>query len=667
MEIDLIGRIKNAPNFYSKPLMPIFEAIVNSIHAIEDTKQENGYINVYIERVQKQDSFLDSDDIGYIENFRIEDNGIGFNEDNFKSFQKSDSTHKATRGGKGIGRFLWLKSFDNVHIESIFQEKDNAFCKRVFDFQLTAEGVVNHSTNQCAETQRKTLINLQKFKDKYAKECPRRLATIGQKIIEHCLVYFLSNSCPVIKLISNNQSEEDLTLNELFKEQFASQTKSIEFHLKHKVFNVRLLRLYSSEETKHLVHFCANNRVVLSKNLSKAIPDLNKKLIDENGRAFVFSFYTSGKYLDDNVNAERTDFSFVEDDETLFAEEISEKQLLDSVAERVKENLKEYLDNLTKDKLEHTRNYIEMQAPQFRHLLKYTEYLRAIPANLDSTQLDTKLYEIDRELNSKLKEQANSILKTNLEDIKDLKTYKEEYYKFLEEINDVGKAKLAQYVIHRRLIIDLLGNNLNMKNGSYQPEASIHEIIFPMQTTSDEILYEQQNLWLIDERLSYHKFLASDKRLDQIPLINISSEKRPDIIIFNSLIAFAENEPYDSIVIIEFKKPCRDEYTDDENPINQIYNYIDTITDKKAKDAKGRPIYVRGDTPFYCYIICDITNKIETYAKRANCNKTPDGFGYYGFNEKYSAYIEILSYTKLINDARKRNRVLFEKLNIPQY
>lgn len=34
-----------------------------------------------------------------------------------------------------------------------------------------------------------------------------------------------------------------------------------------------------------------------------------------------------------------------------------------------------------------------------------------------------------------------------------------------------------------------------------------------MQTTSDEIELDDMNLWLIDDRLAYHHFLASDKLL----------------------------------------------------------------------------------------------------------------------------------------------------------
>ena len=47
-----------------------------------------------------------------------------------------------------------------------------------------------------------------------------------------------------------------------------------------------------------------------------------------------------------------------------------------------------------------------------------------------------------------------------------------------------------------------------------------------------------------------------------------------------------------------------------------------------------------------------------------NFSQMSDKVGYYCFNDKMNSYIEILPYNKIINDANKRNRILFEKLGI---
>lgn len=73
---------------------------------------------------------------------------------------------------------------------------------------------------------------------------------------------------------------------------------------------------------------------------------------------------------------------------------------------------------------------------------------------------------------------------------------------------------MAEYVVRRKAVIDLLEHALEVdEKGKYSKESQIHSIVCPMQTTSDEIKLDDMNLWLIDDRLAYHHFLVSDKKL----------------------------------------------------------------------------------------------------------------------------------------------------------
>lgn len=136
--INISGRVKNFPLPKNKPLIPMFEAIVNSLHAIEERKREDpsfqsGKISIALLRDEQQ-SFIG--ELPTIEGFTISDNGISFNDRNMESFSESDSAYKSNIGGKGVGRFSWLKTFPNVHITSIY--KENGFhLKREFDFSLS--------------------------------------------------------------------------------------------------------------------------------------------------------------------------------------------------------------------------------------------------------------------------------------------------------------------------------------------------------------------------------------------------------------------------------------------------------------------------------------------------------------------------------------------------
>jgi hypothetical protein len=153
--------------------------------------------------------------------------------------------------------------------------------------------------------------------------------------------------------------------------------------------------------------------------------------------------------------------------------------------------------------------------------------------------------------------------------------------------------------------------------------------------------------------------------------IEIESRSRPDLLIFNdppifdNPFAFTDSEPpFGSIVLVEFKRPARDDYNDEENPIVQVYGYVEEIQSGKAKDRHGRPIVVPRSTPFYAYIICDLTPKLRSQATYMQLTPSPDSLGYFGYNAQLFAYVEIISFDKLVNDARKRNAILFEQLGM---
>lgn len=187
-----------------------------------------------------------------------------------------------------------------------------------------------------------------------------------------------------------------------------------------------------------------------------------------------------------------------------------------------------------------------------------------------------------------------------------------------------------------------------------------------MGTTSDDVPSEQQNLWVIDERLAFHSFLSSEKALSTAPALDTNSATRPDIFIFNTPILFGDGSvPLTTMIVVEFKRPDRTSYPD-ETPLAQVFRIVREVRDGVRKDSKGQAIRpATRDIPAYCYVICDLTDKLETILQDASAIRTPDNLGYYGFNSTLNAYYEVISYPKLLADARKRNRVLFEKLNLP--
>jgi hypothetical protein len=238
---------------------------------------------------------------------------------------------------------------------------------------------------------------------------------------------------------------------------------------------------------------------------------------------------------------------------------------------------------------------------------------------------------------------------------------------WLERSNELGKSALARYVAHRKVMLEFLHESLrkDKSTGKHKLEDVVHRIIYPMRTTSDHVNYDQQNLWMIDERLAFHEFLTSDKRLDQTDGLSTDSQMRPDLLVFQETLSFKQDaDVLESVVVVEFKQPGRDDYDAKNNPIEQAFNLIDRIREGRM-ERDGRPIRVRSNAiPAWAYVVCDLTDSLKRIARSRGLLDTVDGEGKYQYFPDLKTYIEIIPYDKLLSDAKKRNRVLFESLNL---
>lgn len=662
MKTDVIGKVDKIKLPTSKALFPLFEAVVNSFQAIEElSQQKNTYINLIIQRDDSQTTLTNED--SPIKSVIIEDNGIGFTDIHYNSFQTSDSTLKKLKGGKGIGRFLWLKTYEKVIINSTYKEKNN-FYNRKFEFLLQNEDITNGKSEPIKVKENKTIIKLENFKNDYKQVCPKQLDKIANRIIEHCLLYFLASNCPTVTL---KDEKTEINLNDEFLKYIRDRSEPEEFTIKEQQFKIWHLKLYDSIEKDHRFYYCANNREVKNEKIEKFIPDLGKRIKEVNGKSFTYFAYVFGNYLDNNVNNERTDFDFFDEtDNEVIPYVVKRTEINDKIIEKIKDYLKDYLNVIKIQKKEQIKDYINNEAPQYRFLFnhKEDEILEKIPPNLSKDKLDIKLYELKTQTYIEARKDVQEVL--NIEHTEMSDEYSAKLEQGINLINESSKSDLINYIVHRRIILDIFEQNLKRDNqNKYSLEKAIHNLIFPLKHTSDNIDFEKQNLWIIDEKLAYHSYLASDMELNKIA--NTESEQRPDIILFNNCHAFINEgiQPYNSVVIIEFKKPMRNDYSSTKDPIYQILDYIDVILDGNAKDKDGRPIKISENTAFFLYLICDITPTLEKLLSReASIVKTPDGLGYFWFHQRKKAYIEVISYNKLLQDAKKRNQILFDKLNI---
>lgn len=669
--VDLRGRVGNTHLPEYKSLWPLFEAIVNSIQSLEDSDDATDKaIEIYAQRqeeyqittVDKQDS--KKVEITPFEKFTISDNGAGFGSANYESFRTADSSLKWKKGCKGIGRFLWLKAFEKVEISSVFFE-DDKWQERRFAFDVN--GIApDENVFETKETTPKTTITLCGFKSNYRDKTPLSLEALAKKIIEHCLVYFLFESCPNI-VIRDNLGEQ-FWLNDYFNRVIKDSLHQDHFNVGDREFALYHIKMPEGV-TSHELHLCANKREVRSYALSKHLLNLQSRITDEDGNAFYYAGFLSSSYLDNAVNSSRTNFNFENDGQIDFDQSLPEKELIDAANAYIISYLSDYIDEIAKQKAKRINEYVSHKQPKYRYLVaQRPSTIEAISPNVSDRELDVALYKelLQWDLETKQSgEQLQEDLSKNLLSANEVKERYDQYYK---QINGLSKTSLAEYIIRRKVILDLLENSLQQaQDGKYASEDSVHSIICPMRYTSDEVSFEEMNLWIIDERLAYHNFLASDKQMKSIPVIDSASETRMDIAVFDEVMSFSDkNTQFNSITIIEFKKPNRNDLKPDEkNPIHQVLRYVEDIKSGKRMRANGRPFGNVSNTAFYCYVIADLTDSLKEDAKFAGLHITSDGEGYFGHNPDPGAYIEVISFEKLLRDAKERNQVLFDKLFSP--
>ncbi len=663
--IHLPGRVENVRLPYRKALYPVFEAIVNSIHAIEAAGRREGHIDIEVVREANQGVLIEDVSVAPVASFAVTDDGVGFTDENYESFQTSDSRFKRAYGAKGVGRLLWLKAFSRTKVDSVFESDGKRF-RRTFDFLLTPDGVENHTVGQANGARPQTTVHLQTFLPKYGEACPKKLGTIAAKVLDHCLIHLTQDGCPRIVV---RDDREQFVLNDLYAERLARGSSRTTFTVKEKEFSILHLRIHSPEEPKHRLHFCAQKREVVEENLGTLVPDLQRKLTDEAGASFFLSSYVSGAVLDEAVNAERTEFTLP--DAADLADDVSLGDIRTAAVASVREYVRPQLEDVSREKKDRIRQFVQTREPRYRALLQHhPETLDEIPPGLSDEKLDVALHTAKAKVEAQLRADCAAVLSGPPADRADVERIAGRFENLFEKVNAFGKAELADYIVHRKLILDLLQKRLELRaDGKYSLEEAVHSVIFPLRTTSDDIDFEQQNLWVLDEKLAYHRYLASDKPLratDEV--LESASAKEPDLIIFDTPYAFTgERGPdFSAIVIVEFKRPSRDDYTDRKDPITQVYDYVEDIRSGRAKDAKGVPLTLPATIPIYGFVIADFTQSLQRAAKRASLVLSADGNRYFGYNPSHLVYLEVLSYTKLFADARQRNRILFDKLGLPK-
>jgi hypothetical protein len=656
---DLVGRVRNLslPASASNSLLPLFEAISNALHAVEarfgDDSQELGKIEVEIIR---DGAAVEPAIIGFV----VRDNGIGLTDDNMKSFRTSDSPYKIKKGGKGVGRLTWLKTFGNCEVRSWFLRDEKAL-QRSFQFSLRQDNPISkHAiTSAPAGYQIGTEIRLVPFLNPYDAHCPKKPATVAAKIVGHFLNYFAVDKLPSLSLIDDqsidlrafyfdNQSRSDIQVVSL---KIDPTQPAYEFHVFHVLLKKQLRFLDSGG--LHWLFQAGNDRVAKQESIDSQI---GLKFIGDE-RDCIYVGLVTGTFLDSHVNQERTGFTFGDEQAKLI-----HKAAVDSA----KVFLGEYIGEIRQRQIESTEKIIKAN-PQF---LPFRDDLRHfVEQNLSlGTQSEEDIFlELSRrKLRAKRKLDSEiTTLKTD-----GVPKLEEDIHRITKALNDEKKSSLAEYVVRRKEILELLDSSIafaDAEHRKYYKEEYIHELIVPIRSSSEDLDYNQHNLWILDDRLAFYTFFRSDKPFKTF-VENVTSTKEPDIaVVFERSLAFQREGRDEPIVIVEFKRPGRDDYDGNSSPVAQVLEYVDLFRSGTAvKDRSGKVIKpISPSTRFICFVIADFTETLKRVIRSSIANNpTADGQGFFGYSREHNATIEVLPYSKLLQDAKVRNEAFFAKLGL---
>lgn len=673
LNTSLKGRLRNTHLPLTNVQYPLFETVVNSIHSIDSILKQrknfsllDGNITIKILRKSQVTTYADlkPDIIG----FEITDNGIGFNTDNFNSFQTLDSEYKIDLGCRGVGRLLWLKAFSKVSVRSVYEENGNVFT-RTFDFNTTND-IHNENFKVTPNSKIETSIKLIDIHKNYYKYLPKTAVTIARDLLEHCLWYFIrGGGAPEIYI---EDSDERISLQKEYDSLMINASDSTTFKINSRTFEITHVKLKSSLQNKHNIIYSAADRVVKEESLQGKIPGLFG-FLNDGSENFAYMCFLTSDYLTEKVTPERVGFNISETIEGLFADdEISFAEIRDNALKIITKYLDQYLTENKQIGIKRLTDFIDNKAPRYRPILgRLIESDKIVDPCISDKDLDLKLHTHLMTFEAQLLAEGHNLM------IPDGIENKEDYSKriddYLSKASDLKRSDLANYVAHRKVILDLLRNAIKRgTDGKYYKEEVLHKLIMPMQAISNELKFEDSNLWLVDERLAFHNFLASDKTLTSIPITNSDSTKEPDFIglsVYDNplLVNDGDNLPLASITVIEIKRPMRNDAKagEEKDPIEQALGYLKRVRIGRVMTDSGRLIPNSDDIPGFCYIICDITATIKDRCDFLDLRVTSDKLGYFGFHKTYNAYIEVISFDRLLNVATERNKAFFDKLGLP--
>lgn len=655
-----LAKLRNVSSFRE----PLLEAVANSFQSLEVSKVDDPHIEIRVFWDQNPRFAGKGKKKPYhvIKTIEIEDNGEGFTKRNFDSFETMDSDLKAKDFGcKGIGRFLWLKAFEKVSVKSVYLSESGE--KKYRSFTFTVDDISNHVDKaERADAPCVTTVTLEGLRDGMQKKSDVFLEEIVDAILHHFLLDFVNGTAPKIKVIGDGCS---LSVNDAFKglNSSASVTDTFSFEeFPEYTFELIQQRL-GVEAKKGLssgIYYCAGGRVVCKAKTSLDVK-FDSITNDLDGNELLYIGLLKSQLLDELVNNERNfiDFESVVDLKAY----PNEKDVLERSASLCRTYLKPEFDRLEQKSKAALRKFVDNVAPEYKGY--FNRYSDDLFVNPDSSSSEIRDY-VSKKYFQYEREQISAVDKLIEVDWSGEDAEKK-ICEIEEKIRPIAAHDLVRFAAQRAYYLKMFAKAIKLKNKDgetkkeYQLEDVIHSLIFPMETDStDSEGMAKQNLWLIDDRLTFNHYLSSDKAFSKIPVVSENSLKRPDI--FHARLYSLGDHPSNAmeLSIIEFKRPGREDYSLNENPLTQVLDYARRIRKGNEKTIDGEEITNHESMPINCYVVAQLTENLldscVMYGLQQNASKD----SYYGYNSNLHVYIEVMSLNALFRKAKERNHALLK-------
>lgn len=477
--------------------MVFLEAIANSLDA-DSTKIE---INI------KAKSYSESDSL----EVTIDDNGIGFTDERYIKFSNLLDVEETSH--KGLGRLVYLCYFNDVKINSYYNETYNRKIDFTENFQENDNNVTRVSSRHSGTTIQMKGYTLSRLKQ-YSFINPDYLK---KRVLEEFYPkLFLSQqeskqiTITIKAIIESNEYIASLNNYELPKLEKIELDSSIsvidKFYLHYSIIKVEEI------QTSFVAAITVDNR-------TKKVEIISEENIPQ-GYDMVFLLYSD--WFTGKIDSSRQNLTISETElqtiQTLFRKKVAEiiEQKIPQVQERNKRTYNNLID-------------------RFPHLAGYF--------NKDTVGYVSKSDALKKAQDKFFKAQKDLLEASTLSDA--------QYEKSLE----LSARALTEYILFRQVTID------NLKRSTKKDsEAELHNMFATMKTQFNknnltEDLY-RNNAWLLDDKYMTYETVLSDKEMGELIKYitdeDIKDDDRPDI-----ALVFSNNPNIVSafdVVIVEIKK-----------------------------------------------------------------------------------------------------------------